>query len=114
MQGKSYPGQKNPMTIPIVPTSDQPKINLMVNKKIAISFFITIDKETFMETCSETTSNVSTKTVSSKVACITESHSETVTIASKPSGYMINSLEKILSLTMTSSQTAYFNVILEI
>jgi len=117
MQGRSYPGQNNSMNIQKVRATDQSKLNLRVSKKIPSKLPISIsvlDKNTIIEKCSDTASNVSTRSVSSKVDCFTQTHTNTVTIPSTPSSDLIDRLEYILCLTMRSTQTAHCNVILEI
>ena len=42
IQGRSYPGQNNPMNTPKVRATDQSKLNLKVSKKIASELPITI------------------------------------------------------------------------
>jgi len=85
------------------------KIFILQKYDITVPFTCTTDA------CSETASVISTKSVASNFNNIFQSESEeSVTVDMDTSGLLINRLEKILTLTMKSSQTDHCNVILEL
>ena len=66
------------------------------------------------DACSETASVLSTKSVTSNINNLLQSENASVIVDTESSELLIARIEKILTLTMKSSQTAHCNVILEI